>query len=206
MRISDWSSDVCSSDLYQTVKDQKRIEKYFRARGITTPNFDIWPDKPGLFIRRPLEWESDDDAIPEREVVIGRWGLISRMTKADGLASAQKRSTFNARAETAKTLWTFRYAWSKGQRCIIPAEAVFEPDWRSGKAVSTRFTHKDGAPLGIAGLWDAYRNDAGELVDSYTMLTINADTDPLFRHYHRPEKEKRMVVILPEGEIGRAHV
>src|SRR3546814_3484251 len=115
MRISDWSSDVCSSDLlsrynllsdrkdgsevmcshYQTVKDQKRIEKYFRARGITTPNFDIWPDKPGLFIRRPLEWESDDDAIPEREVVIGRWGLISRMTKADGLARPQTRSTFN---------------------------------------------------------------------------------------------------------------
>src|SRR3546814_718608 len=120
---------MCSH--YQTVKDQKRIEKYFRARGITTPNFDICPDKPGLFIRRPLEWESDDDAIPEREVVIGRWGLISRMTKADGLASAQKRSTFNARAETAKTPWTFRHAWSKGQRCIIPAEAVFEPDWRS---------------------------------------------------------------------------
>src|SRR3546814_16057391 len=86
---------MCSH--YQTVKDQKRIEKSFRARGITTPNFDIWPDKPGLFIRRPLERESDADAILERDVVIGRWGLNSRMTKADGLASAQTTRTFNAR-------------------------------------------------------------------------------------------------------------
>jgi putative SOS response-associated peptidase YedK len=31
------------------------------------------------------------------------------------------------------------------------------------------------------------------------MLTINADHDPLFREYHQPNKEKRMVVILPEG-------
>src|SRR3546814_13472854 len=81
---------MCSH--YQTVKDQKRIEKYFRARGITTPNFDIWPDKPGLFIRRPLAWESDDDAIPEREVVIGRWGLISRMTKADRKSVEEEKS------------------------------------------------------------------------------------------------------------------
>lgn len=31
------------------------------------------------------------------------------------------------------------------------------------------------------------------------MLTINADEDPLFRDYHQAGKEKRMVVILPEG-------
>lgn len=31
------------------------------------------------------------------------------------------------------------------------------------------------------------------------MLTINADGDPLFRDYHQAGKEKRIVVILPEG-------
>ncbi len=31
------------------------------------------------------------------------------------------------------------------------------------------------------------------------MLTINADQDPLFQNYHQAGKEKRMVVILPEG-------
>lgn len=32
---------------------------------------------------------------------MGRWGLISAMTKADGLDKAGKLSTFNARSETA---------------------------------------------------------------------------------------------------------
>jgi len=68
--------------------------------------------------------------------------------------------------------------------------------------VPTRFTRADGGPLGIAGLWDRYRDAAGQWQDSYTMLTINADADPLFRNYHQAGKEKRMVVILPEGAYG----
>ncbi|MDT4847024.1 SOS response associated peptidase (SRAP) [compost metagenome] len=65
--------------------------------------------------------------------------------------------------------------------------------------MATRFSRADGAPLGIAGLWDRYRDAAGQWQESYTMLTINADDDPLFRDYHQAGKEKRMVVILPEG-------
>ncbi|MNR30215.1 hypothetical protein D3C85_1476580 [compost metagenome] len=56
--------------------------------------------------------------------------------------------------------------------------------------------------MAIAGLWDRYRAADGAWHDSYTMLTINADDDPLFKHYHQPKKEKRMVVILPEGAYG----
>jgi putative SOS response-associated peptidase YedK len=121
------------------------------------------------------------------------------MTKADGLDKAGKLSTFNARSETAAKSFTFRNAWHRGQHCIIPADAIFEPDWRSGAAVATRFTRADGAPLGIAGWWDRWRDSAGQLQESYTMLTINADQDPLFQNYHQAGKEKRMVVILPEG-------
>ncbi|PQZ68505.1 hypothetical protein CQ050_13650 [Achromobacter sp. MYb9] len=60
----------------------------------------------------------------------------------------------------------------------------------------------DGQPMGIAGLWDRYRDAAGQWQDSYTMLTINADDHPLFKHYHQSGKEKRMVVMLPEGAYG----
>lgn len=38
----------------------------------------------------------------------------------------------------------------------------------------------------------------GEIVYSYTILTINADTHPLMRLMHKPTDEKRMVVVLPE--------
>ncbi|WP_088148336.1 SOS response-associated peptidase [Achromobacter denitrificans] len=192
---------MCSH--YQTLKDAELLLKKF---GVTRPGvlgkYDMWPRYQGPFVRRPPEHDAGDEAVPDRQVVVGRWGLISAMTKADGLEKAGKLSTFNAKSETAHQLWTFRNAWAKGQRCIIPAEAIFEPDWRSGVAEATRFTRADGAPLGIAGLWDRYRDAAGAWHHSYTMLTINADQDPLFRDYHQPNKEKRMVVILPEGAYG----
>lgn len=189
---------MCSH--YTALKKREQMEKYFRARGIPLPaEWDMWPKRIGEFIRRPPEHDSGDEAVPQREVVAGRWGLISAMTKADGLDKAGKLSTFNARSETAAKSFTFGNAWRRAQHCIVPADAIYEPDWRSGKAVPTRFTRADGAPLGIAGLWDRWRDAAGQLQESYTMLTINADDDPLFKHYHQAGKEKRMVVILPEG-------
>lgn len=189
---------MCSH--YQTLKDAELLLKKF---GVSSrPNggkHDVWPRYHGVFIRQPPERNAGDEAIPDREAVSGRWGLISALTKPYGLDKAAKLSTFNARSETAATSFTFGHAWRRGQHCIIPAEAIFEPDWRSGTAVATRFTRADGAPLGIAGLWDLYRDAAGQWLESYTMLTLNADHDPLFKHYNTPNKEKRMVVILPEG-------
>jgi putative SOS response-associated peptidase YedK len=34
-----------------------------------------------------------------------------------------------------------------------------------------------------------------------SMLTVNADDHPLMRNFHRPEDEKRMVVILEEADF-----
>ncbi len=195
---------MCSH--YTALKKQEQMEKYFQARGIPLPaKSDMWPGYQGPFIRRPPEHDAGDEAVPEREAVIARWGMIAPSTPPDKLAKAEKIATFNAKSETAHTLWTFRLAWAKGRRCIIPAEAIFEPDWRpvyeqrGDHPIPTRFTRADGAPLGIAGLWDRYRDAAGQWQTSYTMLTINADHDPLFQNYHQSGKEKRMVVILPEG-------
>lgn len=189
---------MCSH--YQALKDQERMRKFFDThRPPTDWPADMWPRKIGVFLRRPPEYESGDEAVPARAAELGRWGLISAQTRADGLDRAAKLSTFNARSETAASSYTFGHAWRRAQHCIIPAEAIYEPDWRSGRAVATRFSRRDGHPLGIAGLWDRHRNQAGEWVDSYTMLTINADQHPLFRCFHRPTEEKRMVVILAEG-------
>jgi putative SOS response-associated peptidase YedK len=53
--------------------------------------------------------------------------------------------------------------------------------------------------MGIAGLWAAWKKPTGELIHSYTMLTISADDHPFMRQYHKPDDEKRMVVILNEA-------
>ncbi|WP_063589242.1 SOS response-associated peptidase [Achromobacter ruhlandii] len=193
---------MCSH--YQTLKDAELLLQRFGVRAAPPPagKYDMWPRYQGVFVRRPPEHDAGDEAVPDREAVLGRWGLISSTTRPDDLAGAEKLSTFNARDDRVANAFTFRNAWRRAQHCVIPADAIFEPDWRSGKAIATRFTRADGVPLGIAGLWDRYRDAAGAWHESYTMLTINADNDPLFRDYHQAGKEKRMVVILPEGAYG----
>ena len=80
-----------------------------------------------------------------------------------------------------------------------PAEAFYEPDWRSGKAVPTRIARADGEPMGIAGLWSWWKSPKAELIHSFAMLTLNADEHRQMNQFHKSTDEKRMLVILPEG-------
>ena len=81
----------------------------------------------------------------------------------------------------------------------MPTDAFYEPDWRSGKAVATRFTRADGQPIGIAGLWDVWTEPGKPPMLSFTMLTMNATDHALLKNYHRSDDEKRIIVILPES-------
>ena len=156
---------------------------------------DIWPGYESAFIRRPREADAGDEAVSNREVMRGIFGLVPHWSK--DLKGAKR--TYNARSETVAEKPSFRDAWRAGQHCIIPAAAIYEPDWRSGKAISTRIGLADGEPLGIAGLWASWRSPEGDTILSFTMLTINADDHDLMKNYHRPTDEKRMVVIVPRG-------
>ena len=122
----------------------------------------------------------------------GLFGLIPHWS----IDATIGRRTFSARSETVASKPSFREAWKNAQHCIVPAEAIFEPDWRSGKAIPTRISKADGEPMGIAGLWSSWKSPKG-IVHSFTMLTINADGHDLMTQFHKPVDEKRMVVILP---------
>ncbi len=184
---------MCSH--YQAIKER---ERFFRHFGVYPPDdsgkYDLWPGYTGVMLRRPHAADSGDAAVPALAAITGLFGLLPHWARDQKLA----RNTFNARSETVHEKPSFRDAWRKGQHCIIPADAIFEPDWRSGKAVPTRIARADGEPLGIAGLWSWWRSPAGETVYSYTMLTINADAHALMSRFHKPTDEKRMVVVLPQ--------
>ena len=158
----------------------------------------MWPKYEGVFVRKPPETDPYDEAVPAREAVAGRWGLVPWMLKPENAAKQLKLSTFNARVESVTKSFTYGGAWKRGQHCIVPADAFYEPDWRTGKAVRTRFTRADGLPMGIAGLWDIWHDPVNGPLLSYTMLTINANDHSLLRDFHRPGDEKRMIVVLPE--------
>ena len=157
---------------------------------------ELWPTYVGAFLRAS-QFEGEGKAPRDFEALAGVFGLLPFWAKDAKLA----RHTYNARSETAAEKNSFRHAWKHSQHCIIPAIAIYEPDWRTGRAVATRISRADGGIMCIAGLWERWVDPAGSEVHSFSMLTVNADEHPLMRQFHRPEDEKRMVVILPNGAV-----
>jgi hypothetical protein len=106
-------------------------------------------------------------------------------------------------------LGPFRDAWRNGQRCIIPAWSFDEPCWETGRNIWWRFRRLDGQPWGLAGLWNTWVDRAtGEVVESYTMLTVNADAHPLMSRMHKPDpklpadqQDKRSVVAIEPADV-----
>lgn len=187
---------MCSH--YQAIKARERYARHF---GVEPPadigKYDIWPGYAATFIRRPKEADVDDEAVPDREAMPGLFGLIPHWS-TDAIIG---RRTFNARSETVASKPSFRDAWKYAQHCIVPLDAFFEPDWRSGKAIPTRISMADGEPMGIAGLWSSWKSPKG-VIHSFTMLTINAVGHDLMCQFQKPVGEKRMVVILPPDSYG----
>ena len=182
---------MCSH--YQGLKEQDRYRRHFGV--MPSPEqgkHDLWPGYLGSFIRKHPQADVGDDEVLQFEAVNGLFGLVPHWSTDTKIT----KHTYNARSETVAEKPSFRDAWKWAQHCIIPAEAFFEPDWRSGKAVPTRIARADGAPMGIAGLWSCWKSPKGDVL-SYTMLTINADDHALMNHFHKPTDEKRMVVIVP---------
>lgn len=160
----------------------------------------LFPRGTGPFIRR-----ARDTSGYERELVVGQWGLIPWFAKEPRL----KYPTNNARSEELANKASYKHPWARGQRCIIPAADFDEPNWETGRNVWWRFKRADGAPWGLAGLWNLWADPAtGELHESYTMLTINADAHPLMRRMHNPDlklpadaQDKRSVIPVEAGDV-----
>jgi putative SOS response-associated peptidase YedK len=158
----------------------------------------IFPRAQGPFIRTLTE-------SPERELVIGQWGLIPWFAKAAQLPY----STNNARFEEITDKASYKQSWAKGYRCIIPAMSFDEPCWDTGKNVWWNFRRADGAPWGLAGLWNSWIDKAtGSIHESYTMLTLNADDHPLMSRMHKPDpklpadqQDKRSVVAIELADV-----
>ena len=155
---------------------------------------------------------NDGIYIADGQAKVGQWGLIPdrSKTKAPLRSDGKRLSTNNCRSEGMASSWTFKRPWEKGQRCLIPAADFDEPYWGSptGKNIWWRFRRADATPWALAGLYNDWIDPAtGEVVHSYTMLTINADDHPIMRLMHKPDprfapdkQDKRGVISIEEAD------
>jgi len=115
-----------------------------------------------------------------------RWGMVPTWSNSFD----SKFATFNARIESVDEKPTFRNAWAKSQRYIIPMAEYYE--WTGIKGNKTPFyiTDKDQGCLAVAGLYELW----GEDQLSCTILTTAANDELAQIH-------TRMPVMLTPSEI-----
>ncbi|HRQ64914.1 MAG TPA: SOS response-associated peptidase [Xanthomonadaceae bacterium] len=127
----------------------------------------------------------------ERTVDALRWGLVPGWAKDIDIGSRM----INARTETVTGKPAFRNAWRARRRCIVPASGFYE--WKGDKPPKQPFAivPKDGGCFALAGLWEHWQRDDAEPVETFTILTRDADEG--MRDLHA-----RMPVMLPRHLYG----
>lgn len=142
------------------------------------PNWNVAPGQAAPVVRRHPE-------TGERRLDTLRWGLLPHWARDPKAV----RQPINACAETVATSPLFRDAFAR-RRCIVPADAFYEwkpaPGGKQPYAIATR----SGEMLGLAGLWEGWRGEGGEVIRSFAIITTDANAT--LRHLH-----DRMPVILP---------
>ncbi len=126
------------------------------------------------------------------EAAVANFGMMPKVFQPAG----KHFMTVNARSETVGEKPAYRSAWRAGQRCLIPAAWIYEPNWETGKHVRYRIGVDGWQPYCVAGIWRAWRGADGVETLAMSMLTVNADEHPVMKHMHKPGDEKRSVVIL----------
>jgi putative SOS response-associated peptidase YedK len=110
--------------------------------------------------------------------------------------------TYNARSETVAEKPSYRSAWKERRFGLILIERFYEPCYESGKAVKTGIYRADGEPAAIASIWERIIDkETGEVLMSFSMLTVNADQHDLMKRFHKPTDEKRSVVVIENGDF-----
>jgi putative SOS response-associated peptidase YedK len=125
-----------------------------------------------------------------RELAHLHWGLIPSWAKERAMGARM----INARAETLAEKPAFRSAF-RARRCLIVADGFYE--WQKlGTRKQPHFIgFRDGRPFAFAGLWERWRGEGSEEVESCTIVTTEANE--LLAPIH-----DRMPVILDPADCA----
>lgn len=151
---------------------------------------EVWRGNTGTLLRLV-----NDEVIARTAV----FGLIPPWVETPKVSFG----THNARSETVASKPSFRNAWRKSQFCIVPMQSFFEPYYASSsaKAAWWQVDRQDNQAFAAAAIWDQWLDRlTGELIESFSLLTVNADGHPVMGQLHKPTDEKRSIVVLDDGQ------
>jgi putative SOS response-associated peptidase YedK len=148
------------------------------------PRYNIAPSQPVAVVRL-----LPDDT--DRKLAMLRWGLLPAWVKEP----TKVQQPINAKAQTAAEKPMFRDAF-KRRRCLVPADRFYEWKQDGGRKQPVYIHLKDGEPFAIAGLWEHWEGQDGEVIESCTLLTT--EPNDMLAPIHN-----RMPVILDPKDYAR---
>lgn len=163
------------------------------------PN-ERWDEHVFKYYKSPFVYV--DNGITKCE--LGHFGLLPPWVKREE-RKKYAQNTYNARTETVEIRDSYKTPWRKRNFGLVLADRFYEPLYdQSGKlSKPTAIYRSDGEPTAIAAIWESFIDeDTGELIRSFSMLTVNATLHPLMSKFHRPNDEKRSVVVIDNRDIN----
>ncbi len=193
------------------------------------PDYNVAPTKKVYVVLDRVEKDAGDQAEPERQLAVARWGLVPSWAKDPSIGSRM----INARVETVAEKPAYRKAYAK-RRCLLPADGYYEwymptepdaPVGKNGKPLKQPFyihPATSGSLLAMAGLYEWWRDRtrADDDPDAWrmtcTVITTDA-TDELGRIHDRmpmtvpreswsqwldPALEAAGDLLLPAASVG----
>ncbi len=117
-----------------------------------------------------------------------RWGLIPPWAKDISIGNKM----INARAETITEKASFRSPlFSK--RCLVPADGFYEWQQDAGKQPYRIFV-KTNPIFAMAGLWERWKSPEGNIIESFNIITTEANS------FMKPIHHRMPVILKPEDE------
>lgn len=110
-----------------------------------------------------------------------RWGLIPYWAKDISISN----KLINARAETISEKPSFKNSF-KSKRCVIPSDGYFE--WKKEDKLKQpyRIIRKDRNIILFAGIWDSWKDNNGNIVNSFSIITREANKTLYHIHERMP--------------------
>jgi hypothetical protein len=142
------------------------------------PNFNVAPTH-----QIPAIVSQDNETV----LAAFSWGLVPTWAKDPAIGSRM----INARSETAAEKPSFRSALAK-RRCIVPADGWYEWQGSPGKKTPFYFSSTNNSVLGLAGIYETWKQPDGQLLWSAAILTQDARADFSYIHDRMP------VLLTPE--------
>ena len=123
------------------------------------------------------------------ELSFYRWGLIPFWAKDKSIGNKM----INAKAETITEKASFKNSF-KRKRCLVLSDGFYE--WKKinpKEKIPYRIKMEDDSLFAMAGIWDSWKNEEGEYINSFAIITTSPND--LMANIHL-----RMPVILEQKE------